>query len=87
VRALYKIAIGLDLFDLLGAKKDGLFKAIEYRHDCVHRNGYDSEGNRLEIFTKEYVQEIADIMKDLVEDIEKVVYPYTSDLMDDDIPI
>ncbi|WP_271567226.1 hypothetical protein [Bradyrhizobium sp. CCBAU 11386] len=37
VRALYKIAANVDIFEMLGASKDRLFKAIEYRHDCVHR--------------------------------------------------
>jgi hypothetical protein len=86
VRALYKIAINVDLFELLGASKDKLFKAIEYRHDCVHRNGYDSEGNRLEIFTKPYVQETADIMNALVMEIEKKIYPYTLDPLGSDFP-
>ncbi|WGS21011.1 MULTISPECIES: hypothetical protein [unclassified Bradyrhizobium] len=83
VRALYNIAANVDLFDLLGADKERLFKAIEYRHDCVHRNGWDSEGKRLEVFTKSYVQETADMMKVLVESIEKKLYRLD---MDDLVP-
>jgi hypothetical protein len=84
VRVLYNIAADIDLFDLLGADKDKLFKAIEYRHDCVHRNGRDSKGNRLEIFTKAYVQETADMMKALVEKVEGKLY--SSHDMDDIVP-
>jgi hypothetical protein len=85
VRALYNIAANIDLFDLLGDDKDKLFKAIEYRHDCVHRNGRDSKGNRLEVFTKAYVQETADIMKRLVERVEaKLYYPDLG--LDDEMP-
>ena len=83
VRALYSIAANIDLFDLIGANKEKLFKAIEYRHDCVHRNGRDSQGNRLEVFTKDYVQETADMMKALVGKIEAKLYPSG---LDDDFP-
>jgi hypothetical protein len=47
-----------------------LHKAIEYRHDCVHRNGIDRDGKRLEVFTRQYVQGIADDIKMLVDKIE-----------------
>jgi integrase len=40
----------------------------------VHRNGRDSQGNRLEVFTKEYVQETADMMKAMVSKVETKVY-------------
>ncbi len=74
VRSLYKIAARVDLFELLGADKDRLFKAIEYRHDCVHRNGRDSKGSWLDVFTKAYVQETADLMKALVVGVESKIY-------------
>jgi hypothetical protein len=75
VRALYKVACDIDIFELLGdVRKEKLFKAIELRHDCVHRNGRDKDGQRLEVFTKAYVQEIADIMKSLVGDIENKIH-------------
>jgi hypothetical protein len=50
-----------------------LLKAIKYRHDCVHRNGIDRDGRRLTVFTRAYVQEIADLMRDLVELIEREI--------------
>jgi hypothetical protein len=82
VHALYKIAVSVDLFELLGSSKEKLFKAIEYRHDCVHRNGRDSKGILLEVFTRAYVQETARMMKDLVEKIETKVYVSESDYGD-----
>jgi hypothetical protein len=84
VRVLYKIAADIDLFELLGDDKDKLFKAIEYRHDCVHRNGRDSKGTRLEVFTKAYVQETADIMRKLVGKVESKIYRFEA--VDDDMP-
>jgi hypothetical protein len=42
-----------------------------HRHDCVHRNGFDKDGNRLFIFTKEYIEEIATLMRALVRRINE----------------
>lgn len=70
VEYLYKCALEINFWhDPDGKKK--LFQAIAYRHDCVHRNGYNKDGKRLDIFTKVYVQDIADTMKALVENIER----------------
>ena len=43
------------------------------RHDCVHRNGFDKDGNELKVFTKAFVQDTADLIKVFVENIEKAV--------------
>ena len=43
-----------------------LLKAVQYRHDCVHRNGFDRDGNRLEVFTVDYVQRVARLIQSLV---------------------
>lgn len=43
------------------------------RHDCVHRNGSDLDGQELKVFTKQFVQHTADSIKDLVQSIEKAV--------------
>jgi hypothetical protein len=43
------------------------------RHDCVHRNGFDKDGNELKVFTKAFVQNTADLIKAFVESIEKAV--------------
>jgi hypothetical protein len=51
-----------------------LLTAITYRHDCVHRNGMDKDGNRLEVFTKAYVRESADLMRSLVDRIEREIH-------------
>jgi hypothetical protein len=51
-----------------------LFKAIIYRHDCVHRNGLTTDGIRLTVFTKSYVEEIAEVMRSLVDRIEREIH-------------
>jgi hypothetical protein len=56
---LYKLVLGINLFAMIGEAKTALLlKAVEYRHDCVHRNGYDKDGNRLQVFGLEYVAEV-----------------------------
>ncbi len=72
VDVLYNIALGVRILTLAGDKKS-LFKAVLLRHDCVHRNGFDKDGNELKVFTKAFVQNTADLIKAFVEDIEKAV--------------
>jgi hypothetical protein len=67
---MYKAALGIDLFRLLGEEKKAiLLRAVEHRHDCVHRNGTDKDGNRLDVFTKEYVLQVGDVMMGLIHAI------------------
>ncbi len=72
VDVLYNIALGVRILTLAGDKKS-LFKAVLLRHDCVHRNGFDKDGNELKVFTKAFVQNTADLINAFVEDIEKAV--------------
>ena len=72
VDVLYNIALGISILD--DAKdKESLFKAVMLRHDCVHRNGFDKDGDELQVFTKKFVQDTADLIKDLAESIERAV--------------
>jgi hypothetical protein len=73
VRELYVNALGIDMFDTLGENKKKLFKAIQLRHDCVHRNGRDKDGKLVSAFSRAYVQEVANMISDLVEEVEKQI--------------
>jgi hypothetical protein len=66
---LYNTALGIRILGLV-RDKALLFKAIMQRHDCVHRNGLDKNGQRLDVFTKRYVQDTADLIKAFVMEIE-----------------
>lgn len=70
VDVLYRIALEFRILNL-AADKDSLFKAVFLRHDCVHRNGSDKEGNELKVFTKAFVQHTADLIRDFVQSIEQ----------------
>lgn len=72
VDVLYKISLGIRILD--GANdRDGLFNAVKLRHDCVHRNGFDKDGIELQVFTKEFVQDAADLIREFVESTEKAI--------------
>lgn len=73
-REMYRPLFDLDLYEVLGEEKKALlFRAVEYRHDCVHRNGYDANKKRLEVFTKEYIAEVGEAIKALVQRIQAQV--------------
>lgn len=72
VDVLYNIALGIRILNLT-SNKDALFKAVKLRHDCVHRNGFDKDGNELVVFTKTFVSETADVIRSFVESIENAV--------------
>jgi hypothetical protein len=61
---------------ILGSMAPGdkmeLYRAIEYRNDCVHRNGEDRDGNRLDVFTKGYIITIGNIITSIVMEIEGI---------------
>jgi hypothetical protein len=70
VNFLYKTALLVPILDL-AQDKNGLFTAITLRHDCVHRNGIDKDGNAHTVFTEQYVQNTADLIRVFVEKINR----------------
>jgi len=69
VTRLYSNALGISITpnreDLQRLKVD-----IGYRHDCVHRNGMDKEGNRLKVLTTDYVAETLEVVERFVDHTE-----------------
>ncbi|PXW70116.1 hypothetical protein C7451_11492 [Blastomonas natatoria] len=72
VDALYSIALGIRILSLTD-KKDELFRSVMLRHDCVHRNGFGKDGLELSTFTREFVRETAEMIKSLVENIDRAI--------------
>jgi hypothetical protein len=70
---LYRTALNVRV---LGSKADNalLLQAIKHRHDCVHRNGMDKDGDQLTVLTKLHVQDVANAMRMLVDRIEAEVW-------------
>lgn len=64
VRKLYKAILNIDIGDI-----SELSKAIQHRHDIVHRNGKDVEGSVF-IISKEDVKQLAKQTKAFIDNID-----------------
>ena len=64
IKPIYKAVLNIDLGDI----RD-LYQAVLVRHDIVHRNGFDKEGNE-HVITKEDVQQLQDKVKNLIEQVD-----------------
>lgn len=69
---LYKTALDIPILCLV-VDVEAMLEAIRIRHDCVHRNGANKDGEKLTIFTKPYVHQTADMINEFVEAIERKV--------------
>lgn len=67
VKPLYMSVLGIDFGDV-----QWLFQAVPVRHHCVHRAGYDKDGNEVAL-TKADVFTLASQATDLVHKIESVL--------------
>jgi hypothetical protein len=65
VKPMYKDVLDIDFGDDI----KWLFDAVILRHDCVHRAGYDKDGDEVEL-DKEKVELLINNCKQLVENIE-----------------
>lgn len=50
-----------------------MFDAVLLRHDCVRRNRADDEERPREVFSKAFIQQTADSIRNWVVDIEHAV--------------
>jgi hypothetical protein len=64
VKPMYKDVLDIDFGDV-----GWLFQAVKLRHDCVHRAGYDKDGNEIDI-TADIVKDLIDKCKGFVDKIE-----------------
>lgn len=69
VMALYQGAFAISIVPSK-AERDVLFHAMPRRHDCVHRNGRNPQGEKLTVFTDEYVREVIAAISSVVKHIE-----------------
>ena len=69
VRKMYKDTLDVDLGNI-----EKLAKAISKRHDIVHRNCKDKEGNNVRI-NKEDVEELYKQVTEFVEKIDVQIHP------------
>ena len=64
IKPIYKTILGIDLGDI-----KELYKAVIVRHDIVHRNGKDKDGNEHEI-TEEKVRELLERLNVMTGNVE-----------------
>jgi hypothetical protein len=67
IKPMYNSVLGHDFGNI-----SWFFKAVQLRHDCVHRAGFDKEGNKIEVTTECILQLIKNI-RSLVTEIEKTL--------------
>ena len=65
IKPIFMDSMGIDI----GVIKD-LYKAVLIRHDIVHRNGKDKEGNE-HVITKENVEQLCAHVNDFIYNIER----------------
>lgn len=75
IKPMYKDILNIDFQDV-----EWLFKSILIRHDCVHRAGYDKEGNEIN-FTKYQLENLIDNCEKLVSSIEEEVSKFPTSKM------
>lgn len=69
VTALYQDAFGIHLMPSK-EQRDVLFPAMRDRHDCVHRNGRDQDGNTRDTFDEAYVHRVITNIMKVIDHIE-----------------
>ncbi|NKL63313.1 hypothetical protein [Rhizobium leguminosarum] len=47
--------------------------SVQKRHDCVHRNGFDTKGNQHTDITPDYLSKMGDIFEGMVEALEEAI--------------
>lgn len=45
-------------------------KSVDKRHDCVHRNGVDKQGNKHTDITQDYLRKMGSIFEKMAESLE-----------------
>lgn len=73
VNLLYKSVLDIDFGDV-----EWLYEAISLRHHCVHRAGYDKDGNEVDL-TAEKVEKLISSCCDLVHEIESTIMSMPED--------
>jgi hypothetical protein len=69
VAVLYRLALQVDIWPDKQTQNE-LFFAVSRRHDYVHRNGNDKDGNPLPKLTRADVWAVLEALRRMVEHIE-----------------
>lgn len=72
IGSIYRATLGFGLFPDKDVQ-DRMFKALPLRHDCVHRNGKDKDGNERWEVNDGFVKQVEDDMRAMLRHIEAEV--------------
>jgi len=70
VSSMYKKVLGVDFGEV-----KWLYDAVAMRHDCVHRAGFDREGNKVKL-DKSVITELIDQSSVFIDLVDKLVLPH-----------
>lgn len=73
VKEMYLSVLDIDFEEI-----DWLFQAVVLRHHCVHRAGYDKDGNEVQL-TKKSIVELIDRCTTLVHEVESSIMSLPED--------
>jgi hypothetical protein len=76
IKPMYKSVLNVDFGDA-----DWLFNGVNLRHDCVHRAGYEKNGNRIDL-SAEKIEFFINKSTDLVSKVEAGLNELTVDFED-----
>lgn len=68
IKPMYKSVLNHDFSEL-----SWLFKAIQLRHHCVHRAGYDKENNKVDVSVSS-IKKLLDSVINLANEVEQSIY-------------
>lgn len=71
VEKLYQVGVNVAFFPSTGDVQNKLEAAVKTRHDCVHRNGVDKDGN-VHSFDEATIRDLATQVTALVDHLEDV---------------
>lgn len=73
IKPMYKTVLGFDFGNI-----SWLFRAVLKRHDCVHRAGYDKEGNKITV-TSDEIKELMNKCNELAQNIDLHVISHNTE--------
>lgn len=76
IKSIFKATLKIDIGDI-----DELSKCVDIRHDIVHRNGIDKNGNK-HLIDKSKVLQLIDLVGNLISTIENQLYPTKKEVIE-----
>ena len=73
VNGITKVAFGKPILPSDNDDRALVMKSIDKRHDCVHRNGNDNDGNKHTDITQDYLRQLGAIFEIMVDTLENAM--------------